>query len=118
MAMSDATIIYKRHEGHVLDGDGDSGNGNGSLVSSDDSELFTSLQLDAIAQAMALLDGKIHMDLDGHSEAIASLRERLVAVEASLSVLTSLLGTNGKTSKAVKTIESSEAVRKRKMRVS
>jgi hypothetical protein len=110
--MSDATIIYKRHHGRDLGG----GNGNGSLVNgTEDEDIFTEAQQDVVCRLVAMMTSELSMNLADHSEAIASIRERLAAVEASLSVMMSLFG--GDSKKAIKTIEASETVRKRKMRV-
>jgi hypothetical protein len=112
--MSDAGIIYKTH--NALDRDA-SNSTDGSLVGYDDQEPFTEEQQDIICRLVAMLSSEMRTDLDDHGDTIASLRERLAAVEASLSVMMSLLGGDSETVKAVKTIEASETVRKRKMRV-
>jgi hypothetical protein len=62
------------------------------------------------------MNNEMRMDLADHGDAIAALRERVAAVEASLSTMMSLLSLGD--SKTVNTIEASETVRRRRMRVS
>jgi hypothetical protein len=113
MAMSDATIIYKRHDRNL-----DSGNGtNGSLVGSEDEEIFTEAQQEVVCRLVAMMTSELSMNLADHGDMLTTLRERVAAVEASLSTMMSLLS-DSKTVKSLKTIEAtSEVVRKRKVKV-
>jgi hypothetical protein len=103
--MSDAGIIYKTH--NALDRD--AGNStDGSLVGYDDQEPFTEEQQDIICRLVAMMNSEMRMDLDDHSDAIASLRERLAAVEASLNTMMTLLSSTTNGINGTKTIEASE----------
>jgi hypothetical protein len=110
--MSDADIVYKTTY-TARDRDG----GNGSLVGSDDEEPFSAAQTDIICRVLAMADSELRRDLADHSDLLSNLRERVAMIEGQVSILMSLLGGDSKAVKSVKTIEASETVRKRKMRV-
>ena len=68
--------------------------------------MFTEDQVEVIAQVIAEIRGEYQ---DAIAEAVAPLRDRILALEAQLSMLTTLIGGNGKS------FEASEVIRKIRM---
>jgi hypothetical protein len=93
-------IIHKINEdARVLLSDDGNGNGNGDP----EPPPLTDEALDVLAQVLAQIKLDIQSAID---DAVAPLRDRIIALEAQISLLTNLLNDSNKT------IEASETVRK------
>jgi hypothetical protein len=96
-------IIYKIHEGSITDGGTVS---NVSLVGDE----FTDFQVDVIAQVIAELRNEFESTMNSAiADAIAPLRESIARLEGQMTALIAMIGGD---SRAVKTVEASEVVRK------
>jgi hypothetical protein len=100
------SIVYKVRDAGISD----SGNGSDEFsIGYDDQPPFTEEQIDIVARALAQSRTEVSTEMQELADSFAAIRERVATIEGQLSVLMTLLGGD---SKAVKTVEASEVVRK------